>query len=130
MCHHPPWLFPVESLADEQLIEELEAASTAAEVEMNRANLLLATAPDPFYVLTSSHTTTSGSARGNVSAYIIPTGYGTQVSPRTRGSGLVANTTSAINGEVSGLWIDNQITIQFSGGGLGGQALGTAALLR
>lgn len=70
----------VGELSDEQLIAELDAAARGVGVAINRVEYLIATRPDPAYVLSSSSTNFFGSFNATTSAYAMPAGY------RTHGS--------------------------------------------
>jgi len=67
---------PVAKLTDQQLVDELAAASEGVGRQLNKAAYLMATRPDPFYVLSSSTTNYTGTADVSFSAYAVPQGRG------------------------------------------------------
>lgn len=79
---------PVDSLSDEQLVEELESAARGFGIEFNRTMYLMAVRPEPAYVMTSSTTNVVGSASATYNAYAMPVGYGLSV--RGSASGTVS----------------------------------------
>ncbi|GIK87992.1 MAG: hypothetical protein BroJett026_34730 [Betaproteobacteria bacterium] len=66
----------VTKLTDEQLAEEFTAAARSVGHSIEKAQLLIATRPDPLYVLSSSTTTYFGTSNVAYSGYAIPTRYG------------------------------------------------------
>lgn len=92
-CVNTPYKsLPIQSLTDEQLIQELDACARGVGSSISRTQYLLATMPDPAYVMTSSSTFVSGTARTSFSAYAMPIGYGSRM------TGVAA---SSINGVAS-----------------------------
>jgi hypothetical protein len=76
----------VSQLTDEQLVEELTACAAGVGESINRAQYLMATKPDPAYVLSSSTTNYFGTYTTNISAYAMPVGFGYQTYGRAYGS--------------------------------------------
>jgi hypothetical protein len=72
----PYYTVEVSKLTDQQLVDEFAAAAEGAGRQVNKAELLIATKPDPLYVLSSSTTTFFGTSNASFSGYAVPTSYG------------------------------------------------------
>jgi hypothetical protein len=83
----------VSKLSDQQLVDEFAAAAEGVGRQVNKAELLIATKPDPLYVLSSSTTTFFGTSNASFSGYAVPTSYAAYYSGNAYGtSSAIAQT--------------------------------------
>ena len=69
----PYYAVEVSKLTDQQLVDEFAATAQGVGRQVNKAELLIATKPDPLYVLSSSTTTFFGTSNASFSGYAVPT---------------------------------------------------------